>query len=88
MSKLKNELRILRDENQKLRNDVERTRKDYAMHQNALVEIVNLSSLSPMINDIARKALASTGTRGCPAGPIGVNGLTKEEIEGGGDESC
>lgn len=86
MSKLKNELRTLRDENQKLRNDVERTRKDYAMYQNALVEIVNLSSLSPMINDIARKVLDGPETRGCPAGPIGVNGLTKEEIEGSGDE--
>ena len=86
MSKLKNELRTLRDENQKLRNDVERTRKDYAMYQNALVEIVNLSSLSPMINDIARKALIDIGTTGCPAGPIGVSGLIKEELEGSGDE--
>ena len=87
MSKLKHELRILRDENQKLRNEVERIRKDYAIFHSALVEIVNLSSLSPMINDIARKALASTGTTGCPAGPIGVNGLTKEELEGSDDES-
>lgn len=86
MSKLKQELRNLRDENQKLRNEVERTRKDYAMYQSALVEIVNLSSLSPTINDIARKGLAGPGTKGCPAGPEGVYGLTKEEIEGSGDE--
>ena len=86
MSKLKHELRILRDENQKLRNEVERIRKDYAIFHSALVEIVNLSSLSPMINDIAREALASTGTTGCPAGPIGVSGLIKEEFEGSGDE--
>ena len=86
MSKLKHELRILRDENQKLRNEVERIRKDYAIFHSALVEIVNLSSLSPMINDIARKALVDIGTTGCPAGPIGVNGLTKEELEGSDDE--
>ena len=96
MSKLKHELRILRDENQKLRNEVEAIRKDYAIYHSALVEIVNLSSLSPMINDIARKALESTGTTGCPAGPIGVDGLTKyvqptiwhntTELEGSGDE--
>ncbi|WP_260315096.1 hypothetical protein [Lactococcus lactis] len=51
-----------------------------------MVEIVNLSSLSPMINDIARKALVDIGTTGCPAGPIGVNGLTKEELEWSDDE--
>ena len=92
MSKLKHELRILRDENQKLRNEVEAIRKDYAIYHSALVEIVNLSSLSPMINDIARKALAGPGTTGYPAGPIGPvgsigkNGLTKEELEGSGEE--
>ncbi|NEX51468.1 hypothetical protein [Lactococcus lactis] len=81
MSKLKHELHILRDENQKLRNEVERVRKDYATFRSALVEIVNLSSLSPVINNIARKALFDIGTTGCSAGPIGVLGLTKEEIE-------
>ena len=87
MSKLKHELRILRDENQKLRNEVEAIRKDYAIYHSALVEIVNLSSLSPMINDIARKVLAGLDIEGgCPAGPIGVSGLIKEEFEGSGDE--
>ena len=86
MSKLKHELRILRAENQKLRNEVEMIRKNCAIYHSALVEIVNLSSLSPMINDIARKALADTGTTGCPVGPVGKNGLTKEDIEGSGDE--
>ena len=77
MSKLKQELRTLRDENQKLRNDVERTRKDYTMCKTALVEIINLSSLAPTINDIARKAVLNTGTIGCPAGPEGVDGIIK-----------
>lgn len=86
MSRLKNEVRILRDENNRLRNEVKRMREDYALYHSSLVEIVNLSSLSPMINDIAREALASTGTTGCPAGPIGVSGLIKEEFEGSGDE--
>lgn len=35
---------------------------------------------------IAYDALAAIGWDGCPAGPIGVNGLTKEELEGSGDE--
>ncbi|MGP4909537.1 hypothetical protein [Lactococcus lactis] len=77
MSKLKHELRILRDENQKLRNEVDRVRKDYTILRSALGEIVDLSSSSPMINDIARKALFELGTTGCSAGPIGVDGLTK-----------
>ena len=61
-------------------------RKDCDRYRSALVEIINLSSLSPTINDIARKVLDGPETRGCPAGPIGVNGLTKEELEGSGDE--
>ena len=44
MSKLKHELRILRDENQKLRNEVEAFRKDYAIYHSALVEIVKGTS--------------------------------------------
>ena len=44
MSKLKHELRILRDENQKLRNEVEAIRKDYAIYHSALVEIVKGTS--------------------------------------------
>ncbi|MGX6984383.1 hypothetical protein [Lactococcus lactis] len=87
MSKLKHELRILRDENRKLRNTLEMNRKDCDRYRSALVEIINLSSLSPMINDIARKVLAGLDIEGgCPAGPIGVNGLTKEELEGSDDE--
>lgn len=81
MSNLKNELRTLRDENQKLRNDVERTRKDYTMCKTALVEIINLSSLSPTINDIAREAILNTGTRGCPAGLEGINSIFKNTKE-------
>ena len=87
MSKLKHELRILRDENRKLRNTLEMNRKDCDRYRSALVEIINLSSLSPTINDIARKVLFGLDIEGvCPAGPIGVNGLTKEELEGGDDE--
>lgn len=86
MSKVKHELRILRAENQKLRNEIEMVIKHYAIYHSALVEIINLSSLSPMINDIARKALAVPGTTGCPVGSIGKDGLTKEELEGSGDE--
>ena len=89
MSNLKHELRILRDENQKLRNTLEMNQKDCDRYRSALVEIINLSSLSPMINDIARKVLAGLDIEGgCPAGPIGVSGLIKEEFEGIGDESC
>ncbi len=81
------ELRTLRDENRKLRNTLEMDRKDCDRYRSALVEIINLSSLSPTINDIARKVLAGLDIEGgCPVGPIGVNGLTKEELEGSGDE--
>lgn len=34
----------------------------------------------------AQKALAAIGWGGCPVGAVGKNGLTKEEIEGSGDE--
>ena len=86
MSKLEHELRILRDENNRLRDGIKKIREDYALYHSSLTEIITLSSSSPTINDIARKALASTGTTGCPAGLIGVDGLTQEEIEGSGDE--
>ena len=77
MSKLEHEVGILRAENQKLRNTLEMDKKYCDRYHSALVKIINLSSLSPMINDIARKALAC---------PIGVSELTKEELEGSGDE--
>ncbi len=32
------------------------------------------------------KALAEIGGDGCPVGAVGKNGLTKEELEGSGDE--
>jgi len=32
------------------------------------------------------KVLAAIGGDGCPAGPVGKNGLTKEELEWSGDE--
>ena len=86
MSDLEKELRILQYEKQALCNMFEMSQKQNDIYHSSLVEIMNLSSSYPMINDIARKALASTGTTGCPAGPIGVNGLTKEELEGSGDE--
>ena len=35
---------------------------------------------------IAINALAAIGWYGCPVGSIGKNGLTKEELEGSGDE--
>lgn len=82
MNKLKHELSIVLDENQKLRNTLEMSRKDCDRYRSALVEIINLSSLSPMINDIARKVLADPDARWRPAGPIGVSGLINEEVEG------
>ncbi|MCT1179090.1 hypothetical protein, partial [Lactococcus lactis] len=57
MSKLKHELHILRDENQKLRDTLEISRRQEDIYISTLVEIMNLSSLSPMINDVARKTL-------------------------------
>ncbi|MCT3099986.1 hypothetical protein, partial [Lactococcus lactis] len=87
MSKVEHEVGILRAENFKLRNTLEMNRKDCDRYRSALVEIINLSSLSPTINDIARKVLSGLDIEGgCPVGPIGVNGLTKEELQGSDDE--
>ncbi len=87
MSELKHELSILRDENRKLRTSLEMSQKDEERYRSALVEIMRLSSSTPMIIDIARKVLSGLDIEGgCPAGLIGVNGLTKEDYEGSGDE--
>ena len=87
MSKVEHEVGILRAENFKLRNTLEMNRKDCDRYRSALVEIINLSSLSPTINSIARKVLSGLDIEGgCPVGPIGVNGLTKEELQGSDDE--
>lgn len=64
MSKLKNEIYILRDENRRLHNSLEMNRKVCDRYYSALVEILILSSLSPVINDIARDAISNTGTNG------------------------
>lgn len=82
MSKLKQELRNLRDENRRLRNTLEMDRKVCDRYHSALVEIVNLPSSSPMINDIALKVLLGLDIEGgCPAGPEGVNGIFKNTKE-------
>lgn len=86
MSELEKKLRILQYEKQVLCNMFEMSQKQNDIYHSTLVEIMNLSSSCPMINDIARKTLFGLRDRGCPAGPIGVNGLTKEELEGSGDE--
>lgn len=39
-----------------------------------------------MMEESAKQALAAIGGDGCPVGPVGKNGLTKEELEGSGDE--
>ena len=77
MSKQKQELRNLRDENRRLRNTLEMDRKVCDRYNRSLVEIFILSPLSPMINDIARNAILNSGTTGCPAGPEGVDGIFK-----------
>lgn len=38
------------------------------------------------VQSVIDSALAAIGWGGCPVGAVGVNGLTKEEIEGSGDE--
>ena len=81
MIELEKELRILQHEKQVLRNMFEMSQKQSDIYHSTLVEIMNLSSSYPEINDIARKTLFGLRERGCPAGAIGVLGLRKEEIE-------
>ncbi|MDN6100843.1 MAG: hypothetical protein L0I61_00770 [Lactococcus lactis] len=82
MSELNHELHILRDENRKLRTSLEMSHKDEERYRSALVEIMRLSSSTPMIIDIARKVLFGLDIEGgCPVGAVGVYGFTKEEIE-------
>lgn len=79
MSKLKQELRNLRDENRRLRNTLEMDRKVCDRYHSALVEIFILSPSSPMINDIARKVLLGLDIEGgCPVGANGILKNTKE----------
>jgi hypothetical protein len=78
----------LRDENQKLQEQLNTAKK-------ALTEIASTRQWrgGTLVGfeatedaQIAINALASIGGDGCPAGPVGKNGLTKEELEGSGDE--
>ncbi len=48
-------------------------------------DTTNLGMINKL-QTIAKEALAAIGWGGCPVGAVGKNGLTKEEIEGSGDE--
>ena len=47
---------------------------------------VDTALLLEGIDGIAFEALAAIEGDGCPVGAVGKNGLTKEELEGSGDE--
>ena len=75
---------------------VEKLQEQLNTAKNALKEIVNAND-NLFLNvdgrgdldtalDNARDALAEIGGCGCPVGAVGKNGLTKEELEGSGDE--
>ena len=49
-------------------------------------EIISIEEYPSQIRYYAKQALAAIGGDGCPVGAVGKNGLTKEEIEGSGDE--
>lgn len=67
---------------------VEKLQEQLNTAKKALTEIAygeyNTFKLSAV--PIAKQALAAIGCGGCPVGAVGKNGLTKEEIEGSGDE--
>lgn len=72
---------------------VEKLQEQLNTTKKALTEIQQLKRRDTtnlgMINKlqtIAKDALAAIGWGGCPVGAVGKNGLTKEEIEGSGDE--
>jgi len=85
---------------QSLCDDIEKLQEQLNSKVKALTEIranieehnqiydlsVDTALLLEGIDGIAFDALAAIGGDGCPAGPVGKNGLTKEEIEGSGDE--
>ncbi|MBU5242903.1 hypothetical protein KQH98_06210 [Lactococcus lactis] len=66
----------------------EKLKKDNEILKKALTEIAygeyNTFKLSAV--PIAKQVLAAIGGGGCPVGAVGKNGLTKEELEGSGDE--
>ena len=83
ISEVNQEFHNLQDENRRLRNTLEMNRKVCDRYSGALVEIINLSSSYPMINDVALKVLLGLDIEGgCPVGAECVYGLTKEELEG------
>ena len=49
-------------------------------------ECDGLSEPEETLYNIISQALTAIGGDGCPAGAVGKNGLTKDEIEGSGDE--
>ncbi|KSU19454.1 prophage pi3 protein 34 [Lactococcus lactis subsp. lactis] len=68
---------------------VEKLQEQLNTVKKALMEILFFSQGcydSEYFASIARKALAAIGGGGCPVGAVGKNGLTKEELEGSGDE--
>ncbi|MCM6845428.1 hypothetical protein NE298_01400 [Lactococcus lactis] len=57
--------------------------------KNALTEAIgDIEQLNGSDDTIKyyKQALAAIGGDGCPVGAVGKNGLTKEELEGSGDE--
>lgn len=69
-------------------NKVEKLQEQLKTVKKALTEIAygeyNTFKLSAV--PIAKQVLAAIGGGGCPVGAVGKNGLTKEELEGSGDE--
>ena len=69
---------------------VEKLQEQLNTAKKALTEIASPNVIGaariPLYRKIASEALAAIGGDGCPAGPVGKNGLTKEELEGSGDE--
>lgn len=48
--------------------------------------VMHLKNCVNVMKISAGKALVAIGGDGCPVGAVGNNGLTKEELEGSGDE--
>lgn len=68
---------------------VEKLQEQLSTAKKALTEIAGGHTVEDAIFNhqlIASEALAAIGGDGCPVGPVGKNGLKKEEIEGSGDE--
>lgn len=76
----------LKSDNETLKKALTEIRANIEEHNQIYDLSTDTALLLEGIDGIAFDALAAIGGGGCPVGAVGKNGLTKEELEGIGDE--